>query len=62
MDFMGTKEAAERWNLSQSYITKLCRENVIKGAEQDAPGSPWRIPIDTEKPTQKKLKRGKKLW
>ena len=50
MDFMGTKQAAEKWHLKQSYITKMCRDGKIKGAEQDKPGSPWRIPIDTPNP------------
>lgn len=47
--FMGTKEASEKWGLSQSYISKLCRIGKIPGAEQDAKGSPWRIPADAEK-------------
>lgn len=44
--FMGTKEASEKFGLSQSTISKKCREGKIKGAEQDKKGSPWRIPID----------------
>lgn len=52
MEFMGTKQAEEKWNLKQNYITKLCRDGKIKGAEQDKPGSPWRIPIDTPKPSK----------
>lgn len=47
---MGTKEAHEKWDLTQAYITKLCREGKVKGAEQDAPGSPWRIPCDAPNP------------
>ena len=49
MDFMGTK-AAERWDVSQATVSKWCRGGKIQDAEQDAPGSPWRIPIDAEKP------------
>lgn len=46
-EYVGSFEAAKRTNHSQAYITKLCREGKIKGAEQDAPGKPWRIPIDS---------------
>lgn len=53
-EYMGTKEASEKWGLSQAYITKLCRENKISEAEQDAPGSPWRIPKDTKNPSKRK--------
>lgn len=44
MEFMGTKEASERWGVKQSAVSLWCRENRIPGAEQDRPGSPWRIP------------------
>lgn len=53
---MGTKEASEKWGLSQAYIAKLCRENKIADAEQDAPRSPWRIPKDAKCPIEKKGK------
>lgn len=49
MEFMGTKEASEKWGIPQQTISKLCREKRIE-AEQDAPGSPWRIPINTPRP------------
>lgn len=51
--YMGTAEAAKKWGLSQAYITKLCREGKIP-SEQDKPGSPWRIPADTENPSKRK--------
>lgn len=46
-EFVGTKEAAEMLNCSQSTISKHCREGTISGAEQDKKGSPWRIPRKT---------------
>lgn len=49
-DSMGTKEAAEKWGYSQRTIQQWCREGKIKGADQDAPGSPWHIPKDAECP------------
>lgn len=47
-EYMGTKEAAEKSGYSQAYLTKLCRDNKIPGAKQDAKGSPWRIPKNAE--------------
>lgn len=51
--YMGSKEASEMWGVSQSTISRWCREKRIP-AEQDATGSPWRIPIDTVPPCKKK--------
>ena len=53
MEYMGTKEAAEKWNVSQATIRKWCREEKIP-AEHDADGSPWRIPINAERPQSSK--------
>ena len=44
MEYMGTKEAAEKLKVKQSTVSNWCREGRIPNAEQDAPGSPWRIP------------------
>lgn len=56
MDFMGTKQASEILGVSQSTISKWCREGRIPDAEQDASGSPWRIPADFTR--DKLLQRG----
>lgn len=45
MEYMGTKEAAEKLNVKQSTVSAWCREGRVPNAEQDAKGSPWRIPI-----------------
>lgn len=45
MEYMGTKEAAEKFNVKQSTVSAWCREGRVPNAEQDAPGSPWRIPV-----------------
>ena len=47
-DSMGTKEASERWGVSQSLISEWCREGLIPGATHDAKGSPWHIPKDAK--------------
>ena len=46
MEFMGTIEAAEKLNVKQSTVSAWCREGRIPNAEQDAKGSPWRIPAN----------------
>lgn len=60
-NFVGTKVMAERWGISQSTITKWCRENRIPGAEQDEVGSPWRIPEDAECPRKKVVNKNEIL-
>ena len=50
---MGTKEAAERWGVSQAQVQKWCREGKISAATQDKKGSPWHIPKDTACPIRK---------
>ena len=53
---MGTKEASEKWGVSQSLIQQWCREGKIFGATQDKKGSPWHIPKDAIPPVTKKGK------
>ena len=48
--YMGTKDAAERWKVEQNTVSMWCRKGKIEGVEQDAPQSPWRIPIDAKRP------------
>lgn len=48
--YMGTSEAAEKWNCKQDAVSRLCRKGRIEGAEQDGKGKPWRIPVDTPNP------------
>lgn len=49
-EYMGTKEAAEKWKCKQDTVSRWCREGKIEGVEQDAKGSPWRIPINAKRP------------
>ena len=49
MEYVGTKEAAEMLGWAQNTVAKKCREGFFLRAEQDAKGSPWRIPkVDVE--------------
>lgn len=54
LEYMGTKEAARRWGYTEATIRKWCRDKVIKTAEHDKEGSPWRIPANEKCP--KKIK------
>lgn len=54
--YMGTKEASELWGVPQNTISRWCREKRIP-AEQDAVGSPWRIPVNTMPPYKAKDKK-----
>lgn len=57
MDFLTTKQASLKWNISQRRITKLCEENRIKGAIKTA--GIWLMPTDAEKPEDARIKSGK---
>ena len=58
MDYMSTKEAAEKWRISERRIQKLCEENRIEGVIRFS--RVWAIPAGTEKPTDARLKFLKK--
>ena len=53
MQFIGTLETANIAGVKQGTVRDWCSEKKIKGAEQDNPGSPWRIPADTVFPNGK---------
>ena len=55
MDFMTTKEAVKKWNISERRIRQLLQEGRIEGAIKV--GSSWNIPKDAIKPTDKRVVR-----
>ncbi len=57
MEYMGTKEASEKWGYSQPIISGWCRKGLIDGAEQDSKGCPWRIPVNAKCPRKIKMER-----
>lgn len=57
MEFMGTLQAAKKWGIPSSIIAGYCRKGKIKSAEQDKPGSPWRIDVNEPKPDYKPRKK-----
>ena len=57
-EYMTVQEAAKKWELSERRIQKLCAENRIDGLVHLS--RVWLIPIDAEKPTDKRRKENKK--
>ena len=53
MEFMTTKEAVEKWNISERRIRQLLQDGRIEGAVKV--GNGWNIPIDAEKPVDKRI-------
>ena len=45
---MTTKEASERWGISERRVRVLCSEGKIAGAVQEGRG--WKIPVDSQNP------------
>ena len=52
MEFMTTKEAAKKWNISERRIRKLLQDGRIEGAIKV--GNTWNIPVDASKPIDKR--------
>lgn len=52
MDFITTKEAAKKWNISERRIRQLLEEGRIEGAIKN--GNSWNIPDYTIKPVDKR--------
>lgn len=57
MNYISTKEAAEKWGISERRIQKLCEEKRIPGSVRFV--RVWAIPKDAEKPVDARLKKHK---
>jgi excisionase family DNA binding protein len=57
--FMSTKQAAEKWGISDRRIRVLCSEGKIPGAYQEGRG--WKIPQDAVKPADGRYKSTESL-
>lgn len=53
MEFMTTKEAVKKWNISERRIRQLLQDGRIEGAIKV--GNSWNIPIDADKPVDKRM-------
>lgn len=54
MEYMSCAEAAEKWNISERRVQKLCEGNRIPGAVMFS--RVWLIPKDAEKPVDGRRK------
>lgn len=52
---MTVKEAAEKWGIAASLVSRYCREERIIGAEKQ--GKSWMIPVSSEKPGRVQRKK-----
>jgi hypothetical protein len=49
MDYISTKEAAEKWDISERRVQRLCEDGRIDGAIRFS--RVWAIPQNAKKPT-----------
>ncbi|PID47098.1 MAG: cell filamentation protein Fic [Proteobacteria bacterium] len=57
--FITVQEASKKWNISDRRVRVLCREGKISGAHQY--GRAWRIPSNTKKPIDGRLKKANSI-
>ena len=55
MDYISTKEAADKWAISERRVQKLCEDNRIPGAVRFV--RVWAIPNNAKKPMDARLKK-----
>lgn len=54
MEYMTVREAAEKWNITERWVQKLCEENRVKGTVRFS--RVWMIPKDATKPVDGRRK------
>ena len=54
MDYLTTKEMAEKWRISRRRVNHYCQEGRISGVIQK--GNMWLIPEGAEKPEDPRTK------
>ena len=54
MDYISVREAAQKWDISERRVQKLCEGNRINGIQKF--GRSWMIPKTAEKPTDLRRK------
>jgi len=59
MEYLSVKETALKWDLTERSIQNYCMNNKIVGAKQI--GKQWLIPIDAEKPIDKRYRANKNI-
>ena len=54
MDYISTKQASEKWGISQRRVRVLCEQGKVKGAIRA--GKSFSIPYDANKPSDGRFK------
>ena len=57
MDYISTKEAAEKWGISERRVQKLCEDGRIDGVIRFS--RVWAIPVSANKPKDARQERSK---
>lgn len=57
MEVMTVKETATKWGLSERRLQTICNEGMIPGVIKF--GRSWAIPVNAQKPVDKRIKSGK---
>ena len=57
MEYMTTKEAAEKWGIKVRRVQALCEKGQVESVSRF--GQIWAIPKDTPKPIDGRTKEGK---
>lgn len=59
MNYLSAKQLAKKWGVSERRITALCKEGLLPGAKKAPEGihniGVWRIPVNVQKPDDKRL-------
>ena len=55
--FLSTREIAKKWGVSEAWVSILCKQGRISGAEKT--GRSWKIPEGATKPDDKRSLRKK---
>ena len=53
-EYLSTREAAEKWGISERRVNQYCAEERIPGAQRF--GTSWAIPASAEKPSDPRKK------
>ncbi len=56
LEYVSVREMANKWEISERRIQKLCEENRIDGVQRF--GRSWMIPKSAKKPRDLRRKRG----
>lgn len=56
--YLSTKEVATNWDVSETWVSVLCKQGRIAGAVKS--GNSWRIPFDASKPEDKRKQKDEK--